>query len=241
MTGLSIEVQDVHMQSSDLELIESTLNPGGLQTVVELGCGTALLTRQLAERHPGCHFIAFEVDEIQHGRNLADDAPPNLDFRLGGAQSIDLPVHSADAVLMLKSLHHVPTSAMDQALDEIARILRPGGLAYLSEPVYAGAFNEILRLFHDERQVREAAFAAIARSIERAELRLDREIHFLSASRFEGFDEFENRIIGATHTEFDIDHERLKQIRRAFERHLDDAGVAAFLNPMRVDLLRKAS
>ena len=42
----------------------------------------------------------------------------------------------------------------------------------LSEPVYAGEFNAILRLFHDEQQVREAAFAAVCRAVERNVLTL---------------------------------------------------------------------
>ena len=50
---------------------------------------------------------------------------------LGGAQAIDLPADSIDLVIMLKSLHHVPTELMDRALAEIHRVLKPGGLAYL--------------------------------------------------------------------------------------------------------------
>ena len=48
---------------------------------------------------------------------------------------------------------------------EIHRVLKPDGLAYISEPVFAGEFNEIIRLFHDELAVREAAFAAVGRAV----------------------------------------------------------------------------
>ena len=41
------------------------------------------------------------------------------------------------------------------------RVLRPCGLVYISEPIYAGNFNDILRLFHDEQAVRLAAPAAV--------------------------------------------------------------------------------
>ncbi len=57
---------------------------------------------------------------------------------------------------MLKSLHHVPVESMAQALVDAARVLRPGGHLYVSEPVYAGPLNEVVRLFNDEGKVRAA-------------------------------------------------------------------------------------
>ena len=50
---------------------------------------------------------------------------------------------------------------MDAALSEIARVLKPGGQAWISEPVFAGELNEVFRLFHNEEVVRETAFGAI--------------------------------------------------------------------------------
>ena len=225
-------------ETSDYDLITEHL-PLEQGTLLELGCGNALTTRRLAEAYPDCEILALEVDQAQHEKNLQTETMPNVRFALGGAQSIRLPDASVDAVIMLKSLHHVPTESMDQALAEIARVLRPDGIAYISEPVYAGAFNEILRRFHDEKRVREAAFAAIAGAIESGLLRLDREIHFLSESRFAGFEEFEQRVIGATHSEFSIDDCLLSEIRTAFAPFTDADGLAVFKNPMRADLLRR--
>lgn len=240
---MRIAAKDVVLQSTDIDLIETYLQPASLNpsgaTLVELGCGAAMATRELAERHPETTIIGFEIDPIQHGKNKALGAPSNLEFRFGAAEKIALPTASVDAVLMLKSLHHVPVPSMDKALEEIARILRPGGLVYLSEPVYDGAFNEILRLFHDEQVVREAAFAAISRCVAHGTLLLEHEIHFLARSQFEGFSAFEERIIGATHTDFDIDSTLRDRIRAAFLQHCDDSGIADFLSPVRVDLLRK--
>jgi SAM-dependent methyltransferase len=182
----------------------------------------------------------MEVDRVQHEKNLAITDLPNVRFRYGGAEAIGLEDDSVDAVIMLKSLHHVPVELMDRAFEEIARVLRPGGLAYISEPVYAGAFNEILRLFNDEKTVREAAFAAIGRAIDNGRLVLEREVHFLSPSRFEGFEEFERRVLGATHSQFDVDADLHAEVRRRFEPHIGPDGIADFLNPLRVDLLRKS-
>ena len=224
--------------SSDFELIGEMLPLAGAR-LLELGCGAALTTRQLAENFPVKQIVALEVDRIQHEKNLAIPDLPNVIFRYGGAQAIDLPDAAVDAVIMLKSLHHVPVGDMDAAFGEIARVLRPGGLAYISEPVYAGTFNDILRLFNDEEFVRKEAFEAIGRALENGPFELVREVHFHSMSRFEGFEEFEHRIMGATHSSFDIDEALHARIRDSFMPHVADNGVAEFFSPLRVDLLRR--
>ena len=224
--------------TDDYELIRERLPVDGSR-LLELGCGTAVTTRRLAESLPVSEIVAMEVDTLQHEKNLLIDDLPNVRFAFGGAQSIELPDDSIDAVIMLKSLHHVPVADMNKALREITRVLRPGGLAYISEPVYAGDFNEILRLLTDEQRVREAAFAAVCGAVEHGLLALQEEVHFLSESRFAGFGDFQQRILGATHSKFDIDDALLDQVRRRFMAHVDAGGNADFLNPMRVDLLRK--
>lgn len=224
--------------SSDFEQIKRMLPLEGTR-LLELGCGAAYTTRRLAESFPLREIVAMEVDRIQHEKNLLIPDLPSVDFRYGGAQDIELPDDSVDAVIMLKSLHHVPEQDMEQALCEIHRVLRPDGLAYISEPVYAGDFNEIMRLFHDEKAVREAAFDAVRRAVERGQFLLQEELHFVSATRFEGFAEFEHRILGATHSEFRIDDALYTQIRQRFMAFVGDDGVAEFLSPLRVDLLRK--
>lgn len=223
---------------SDINLIGRLLPLHGSR-LLELGCGGAAVTRLLAERFPEVEIIATEVDQCQHEKNLLIDDLPQVSFHYGGAEAIDQPDGSIDAVVMLKSLHHVPQDKMDQAFAEIARVLKPGGLLYISEPIYAGDFNEILRLFNDEKVVREAAFAATVRAVESGLLELVEEIFFEAESRFAGWEEFEQRILGVTHSEFDIDAALLARIKEAFSAHLDDAGEAVFRMPMRVDLLRR--
>ena len=226
--------------ASDFELISRLLPSDGTR-LLELGCGAAFTTRRLAESLAFREIVAMEVDRIQHEKNLLIPDLPNVTFVYGGAEDIDLPDASIDAVIMLKSLHHVPAGVLDAALREIARVLRPGGLAYFSEPVYAGDFNDVLRLFNDEKIVREAAFDALCRAVDDGRFELQQEIHFNSVSRFEGFEEFDRRILGATHSTFDIDEVLYERIRSAFMPHVNREGIAEFVNPMRVDLLRRPS
>lgn len=208
-------------------------------SVLELGCGKADKTRALAASGQIKEIIALEVDDIQHQRNLQIADLPNVHFRHGGAEAIPLADGSVDIVLMFKSLHHVPMADMDAALGEIARVLKPGGLAWISEPVFAGELNEVFRLFHDEKIVREAAFAAICKAVVGGQLSLEKQLFFNTRSFFESFDQFDQRMIQVTHTDHRLAPDLYQRVKEKFESYLSPEG-ATFLNPQRVDVLRKA-
>ena len=116
--------------------------------------------------------------------------------------------------------------------------LKPGGLAWISEPVYAGNLNEVFKLFHDEKVVREAAFAAVCKAVDDGRLLLEKELFFNTRSFFENFEQFEQRMIRVTHSNHQLSPELFEQVREKFDSFLTPEG-ATFLNPQRVDLLRK--
>jgi SAM-dependent methyltransferase len=206
--------------------------------LLELGCGHAWMTRLLAERFAPASVVATEVDRIQHEKNLAIDDLPNVSFRFGGAQAIDASDRSFDAVFMFKSLHHVPRDLMAPSLREIRRVLRPGGRAYFSEPVYWGEFNAILSLFHDEKEVRQVAFDHLRAAVESDRFELEAELFFQGPGTYESWEIFEERFIRVTHTEHRIPPELHARIKAAFLAHMTPDG-AHFLKPHRVDILRR--
>ena len=226
-------------ESSDQQLMAEKLNMNNSH-VLELGCGTAFVTRKLAEAYPSAHITAAEVDRIQHDKNLQIDDLPNVDFILAGMQDIPLPNGSIDLVIMLKSLHHVPTELLLQGFQEIHRVLKKNGRVYISEPVFDGAFNEILKMFNNEEQVRKSAFEAIKQEVDSDRFDLVEEIHFLSRSQFDDFKAFEARILNATHSEFNVSAELHQAVMDKFNQHSAATdGSRVFLNPMRVDILAK--
>lgn len=206
--------------------------------ILELGCGRAEKTRAIAQGGKIGSITALEVDQVQHAKNLQIGDLPNVSFRLGGAEAIPTPDGEFDVVLMFKSLHHVPLDLMDRALAEIHRVLKPGGLAYISEPVYAGDFNDILRMFHDEKAVREAAFAAVERAVQGGLFELVGQKFFSTPGHFDSFEQFEERILKVTHSNHQLAPELYQAVKDKFMRHMTAQG-ADFLNPLRVDLLRK--
>jgi SAM-dependent methyltransferase len=96
------------------------LLPDGATALLELGAGTGVLTRLLAERVP--RVVAVEPDERM--RAVLSDRATGAEVVAGRAEQIPAPDESVDAVLAASAWHWVDEA---QAVPEVARVLRPGG------------------------------------------------------------------------------------------------------------------
>ena len=153
------------------------------------------------------------------------------------AQQLPFAEASFDGALMLKSLHHVPRELMAQAFSELARVLRPGGWLYVSEPLYEGALNELVRVYNDEQAVRAAAQAAVDAAITGGRWQQEAQVRFDTPAKFADFADFERRMMHPTFADRQVDEATREATRRLFERHMGPDGVH-FTRPMHVRLLR---
>lgn len=234
---MKITAEKIETTCPEAEIYNRLLSLDG-KHILELGCGNAEITRDIASSGVDRKVTALEVDEIAHEKNLQLTDLSNVSFGLAGAQDIPLEDESVDVVMMFKSLHHVPIELMDESMREIRRVLRPGGLAYISEPVFAGEFNEILRLFHDEQKVREAAFDAARQAIDEGLFGFVEETFFNSPMKFENFADYEEKVINVTHSEHQLDDALYALVKQRFDLNMDKGG-AQFFMPIRVDLLQR--
>lgn len=92
----------------------------GNRTVLELGAGTGKFTKRLLTT--GANIIA--VEPVQEMLSQLMLALPTVVARSGTAESIPLNDEVVDAVVCAQSFHWFATR---RALDEIRRVLRPGG------------------------------------------------------------------------------------------------------------------
>jgi len=238
----TFDLDQLPLAGDELDVLAQMLAAQGqplqAQAIIELGCGNARLSCSLVQRYSQCTVVGLEVDAVQHAKNLARPQA-GVTFVAAGAQQVPFDAASFDLALMLKSLHHVPLDLMDQGLSEVARVLRPGSLFYVSEPIYGGALNEIVRIYNDEGLVRPAAQAVLDRALAKgahwaqvAEQRFAQSVHFAN------FDEFAKRMLYPSFADHGIDEAITQRVREAFEPHCTAQG-ASFVRPMHVRLLKR--
>ena len=111
------------------------LAPG--MTVLDFGAGTGWLARWLTQL--GCRVILLDVSPtaLRIARDLYQRAPvigdrPPPEFLEFDSRHIALPDASVDRILSFDAFHHVPNP--DMVLQEMGRILKPGGIAGFAEP-----------------------------------------------------------------------------------------------------------
>lgn len=96
------------------------LIPAGATDVLEIGAGTGILTRLLAERV--AHVSAVEPDERMRAVLAAGEA--GVEILAGTAEEIPVAASSVDVVIAQSAWHWVDEG---RAVPEVARVLRPHG------------------------------------------------------------------------------------------------------------------
>jgi SAM-dependent methyltransferase len=108
--------------------------------VLDLGCGYGGRTVYYAQRCAAARVTGLEVSQgvVDRCREFAEaEGCSNVLFNLGVAESLPYEDGAFDVVTSFDVLEHV--SDPFAALRETARVLRPGGRAYLVYPTYLGA------------------------------------------------------------------------------------------------------
>ncbi len=229
------------MITNEVDVLTALVPLGTGLDIIELGCGNARLLTELLQRCPGCNALALEVDAVQHAKNLArqpDDLKPRLRFVQASATAIPAEDQRFDLALMLKSLHHIPQDAMPSALAQTWRVLRPGGWLYVSEPVYDGALNAIVKLYNDEGLVRAAAQAALDQALQTGQWEQVAERRFDMQAHFPNWESFAQRMLYPSFADHHITDALRHQVKAAFDPHCGTQG-ASFTRPMHVRLLRR--
>ncbi|MDA8231933.1 MAG: class I SAM-dependent methyltransferase [Magnetospirillum sp.] len=217
------------------DVIVETIAPQG-KRVIDVGCGDGNLVRHLTLC--GAHVLGVECSPRQLAKAHAAEPAGGERIVEGVGQALPAPDSSADVVVFFNSLHHVPVEFMGTALAEAARVLVPGGLVYVNEPLPEGLFFETVLPIDDETAVRAAALAAVRRA-EDVGLRQDREFTYVHTVRLDSYEAFRERVVSANAERESLFQQKDGQMRALFARNARPGpdGGFSFDQPMRVNLL----
>jgi SAM-dependent methyltransferase len=112
------------------------------KTVVDLGCGSGENLIPLV--HRGAHVVGLDLSPelIDLARARLAEASLHADLCVASAYDTNLPTGVADVILCAAILHHLE---LNRAKQEILRILRPGGLLVIKEPIRSSSLLDRLR------------------------------------------------------------------------------------------------
>ena len=120
--------------------------------VLEVGCATGGLTRELARRFDDKSTInAFDeseafITEARHRMDSVDDLRAPITLRVSGPRALPVEDGSTNVALSNLTIAALPDPAA--ATEELARVLAPGGTAAITAPL-RGTWTEFLDLFRD--------------------------------------------------------------------------------------------
>jgi ubiquinone/menaquinone biosynthesis C-methylase UbiE len=107
------------------------LLPERLGNVLDVGCGPGVMVEAVRQR--GGTFTGIDLSpEMVREAVERFGTCEGVTFQYGNIESLDLPDAEFDQVLCMAVIEYLPTAG--RALAEIARILRPGGIAIITVP-----------------------------------------------------------------------------------------------------------
>ena len=150
------------------------------KTVLDLGCGSGESIPALVARGARVVGVDLSPDLIQLAAARMDvHDVSTATLHVGSAYETGLPTASVDVVFCMSLLHHLE---IPRAMDEMRRVLRPGGYAIIKEPIrFLRLYDRVRKIFpvHDhssdyEHPLTKSEFSAMTAGFVPSEIRFFR-------------------------------------------------------------------
>lgn len=109
----------------------------GNERVLDYGSGSGRISQHIAQRllQDHGHLTCVDVSRVWMDTiRKRLQKYPNVDFRLGDIDALDLPDASYDIGVMHFVLHHIDSSVRQEKADALSRKLKAGGRLFVREP-----------------------------------------------------------------------------------------------------------
>jgi ubiquinone/menaquinone biosynthesis C-methylase UbiE len=131
--------------------------------VLDLGCGTGVLTRMIADQldtNAGGESVGIDAAGKMISMARKKRGAPNCRFEVMAAEDLDFEDAAFDAVVSSLFFHHVQLDLKQMALAEACRVLKPGGRLVIADmhipTTWMGALvSHVSRWFFMQPQIGE--------------------------------------------------------------------------------------
>jgi ubiquinone/menaquinone biosynthesis C-methylase UbiE len=174
-----MENSQMRRVDSDYEVLEKYIQ-ASVHTAVDVGCGTGEMVRWMASQGVDVTGVdlANMIDKARGFKKVKTEK-----YLTGTGEKLSFKDNYADVITYIASFHHIPSSDMIPALKECERVLKPGGIAILIEPVpKKGSYYEIIKLAEDEAEIQNYTYKFLKNPSEVSLRLVGEEIYYLERS-----------------------------------------------------------
>lgn len=142
------------------------VQPG--ESVLDVGCGTGALAIAAKQRAGAGRVSGIDASPqmIERAREKARKAAVDVDFRVAVVELMPFRDAEFDVVLSTLMLHHLPRAARETCMQEIARVLRPGGRVLAVDFMRDENTRGIIGLMHRHGGLKVDDIVGLVRSAE---------------------------------------------------------------------------
>ena len=133
-------------------LVVDALAPRNHERILDIGCGTGLLTSRIAAGIVSGEVVGIDASEPMLAVARRKRPSPLIRYQLAAAEALPFPDGYFDAAVSSLFFHHVTGDLKLCAAREAARVIRPGGrlvVADFAKPVgsFGAAYTALAKLF----------------------------------------------------------------------------------------------
>lgn len=134
-------------QAGDLERVLSFCGGSIKGRVLDAGCGDGFFASHLAKMNGVTEVVGVDISDA--AVKTASQKHPHLQFRQGELNALPMENDSIDCAAMSEVIEHLVD--VDGVLDEIARVLKPGGILLITTTDFNWLKCVLISMFYFEK------------------------------------------------------------------------------------------